>query len=39
VLAGGSSRDELTEAGAVAVYDSPADLLEQFPDRLTAAAR
>jgi HAD superfamily hydrolase (TIGR01509 family) len=39
VLTGGSSRDELTEAGAVAVYDSPADLLEQFPDRLTAAAR
>jgi HAD superfamily hydrolase (TIGR01509 family) len=37
VLTGGSSRDELTEAGAVAVYDSPADLLEQFPDRLTAA--
>jgi HAD superfamily hydrolase (TIGR01509 family) len=37
LLTGGTSRAELTNAGAVAVYDSPADLLEQFPDRLTAA--
>jgi phosphoglycolate phosphatase-like HAD superfamily hydrolase len=37
VLTGGSSREELTGAGAVAVYDGPADLLEQFPDRLTVA--
>lgn len=37
VLTGGTSRAELTEAGAVAVYDSPADLLEQFPARLAAA--
>ena len=39
VLTGGSGRDELTAAGAVAVYDGPADLLEEFPDRLTAATR
>src|ERR1700761_7903296 len=38
LLSGGSGRAELAEAGAVAVYDGPADLLEQFPDRLTAAA-
>ncbi len=37
LLTGGSSRSELTEAGAVAVYDGPADLLEQFPARLTEA--
>jgi HAD superfamily hydrolase (TIGR01509 family) len=36
VLTGGTSRAELTEAGAVAVYDGPADLLEGFPRRLTA---
>jgi HAD superfamily hydrolase (TIGR01509 family) len=35
LLSGGSSRDELTEAGAAAVFDGPADLLEEFPDRLT----
>jgi HAD superfamily hydrolase (TIGR01509 family) len=34
LLSGGTSRAELTDAGAIAVYDSPADLLEQFPDRL-----
>jgi HAD superfamily hydrolase (TIGR01509 family) len=37
LLSGGSSRDELLEAGAVAVYEGPAELLEQFPDRLFAA--
>ena len=37
LLSGGSSRDELTEAGAAAVFDGPADLLEEFPDRLTGA--
>jgi HAD superfamily hydrolase (TIGR01509 family) len=37
VLTGGTSRGELTEAGAVAVYETPADLLEGFPDRLTSA--
>jgi HAD superfamily hydrolase (TIGR01509 family) len=35
LLTGGSSRSELTEAGAAAVYDGPADLLERFPARLT----
>ena len=37
LLSGGSSRDERTEAGAAAVFDGPADLLEEFPDRLTGA--
>ena len=37
LLSGGGSRDELTEAGAAAVFDGPADLLEEFPDRLTGA--
>lgn len=37
VLSGGNSRDELLKAGAVAVYDGPADLLEEFPRRLLAA--
>src|ERR1700744_5427626 len=37
LLSGGSSRGELADAGAAAVYDGPADLLEQFPDRLTGA--
>ena len=37
LLSGGSSRDELTEAGAAAVYDGPADLLEKFPSRLVTA--
>ena len=36
VLSGGSSREELTGAGAVAVYDGPAELLEHFPDWLSA---
>jgi len=39
VLTGGSSREELTSAGAVAVYDGPADLLAQFPDRLMVATQ
>jgi HAD superfamily hydrolase (TIGR01509 family) len=39
VLTGGSSREELTSAGAVAVYDGPADLLGQFPDRLMVATQ
>jgi HAD superfamily hydrolase (TIGR01509 family) len=38
LLSGGSSRDELTEAGAAAVYDGPADLLEEFPERLLASS-
>src|SRR6201995_2930333 len=37
LLSGGSSRGELPEAGAAAVHDGPADLLEQFPDRLAKA--
>lgn len=37
LLSGGNSRDELLKAGAVAVYDGPADLLEEFPRRLLAA--
>jgi len=36
LLSGGSSRDELAGAGAAAVYDGPADLLEKFPGRLLA---
>jgi phosphoglycolate phosphatase-like HAD superfamily hydrolase len=39
LLSGGNGRDELIEAGAVAVYDGPADLLEGFPRRLQAASR
>jgi|ERR1700761_2315342 len=35
LLSGGSSRGELAEAGAAAIYDGPAGLLEQFPKRLT----
>lgn len=31
LLTGGSSRAELTEAGAAAVYESPAELLKHFP--------
>ncbi len=38
LLTGGSSRADLLEAGAAAVYDEPADLLDQFPERLLAAA-
>jgi HAD superfamily hydrolase (TIGR01509 family) len=37
LLSGGSSRDELTGAGAAAVYDGPAELLEKFPQRLAGA--
>ena len=36
VLTGGTSRAELTDAGAVAVYEGAADLMEGFPGRLTA---
>jgi HAD superfamily hydrolase (TIGR01509 family) len=36
LLTGGSSRAELMDAGAVTVYDGPADLLEQFPHRLNS---
>lgn len=39
VLTGGSSRDELTEAGAVAVYDAAAELAERFPGWLTLRLR
>jgi len=38
LLTGGTSRAELADAGAAAVYDGPADLLEQFPGRLTAVS-
>jgi HAD superfamily hydrolase (TIGR01509 family) len=38
LLSGGTSRDELTEAGAAAVYDGPADLLGEFPGRLLASS-
>src|ERR1700753_851039 len=37
LLSGGSSRGELIEAGAAAVYEGAADLLEQCPDRLAKA--
>jgi HAD superfamily hydrolase (TIGR01509 family) len=37
VLSGGTSREELLSAGAVAVYGDPADLLAQFPGSLQAA--
>lgn len=37
LLSGGNSRDELLKAGAAAVYDGPADLLDGFPRRLLAA--
>jgi HAD superfamily hydrolase (TIGR01509 family) len=33
-LSGGISRDELADAGAVAIYDGPADLLGHFPGAL-----
>ncbi len=39
LLSGGNSRDDLIEAGAAAVYDGPADLLEAFPRRLQAVSR
>ena len=39
LLSGGSSKAELLEAGAAAVYQGPADLLRQFPKRLSAEAR
>jgi HAD superfamily hydrolase (TIGR01509 family) len=39
LLTGGTSRAELAGAGAAAVYDGPADLLDSFPARLSAAAR
>jgi HAD superfamily hydrolase (TIGR01509 family) len=38
LLSGGTSRAELTDAGAVAVYDGPDDLVEAFPGWLTAGA-
>jgi HAD superfamily hydrolase (TIGR01549 family) len=38
LLAGGYGRAELVEAGAVAVYDDPADLLEHLDEALRAAA-
>jgi HAD superfamily hydrolase (TIGR01549 family) len=36
---GGYSRQELLDAGAVAVYDDPADLLEHLDEALAAAER
>jgi HAD superfamily hydrolase (TIGR01509 family) len=39
LLTGGTSRAELVEAGAVAVYDGPGDLAEGFPARLERAPR
>ena len=37
VLSGGTSREELLDAGAAAVYGDPAELLAMFPASLTAA--
>jgi len=39
LLTGGYSRQELLEAGAVAVYDDPADLLEHLDEALAQASR
>jgi len=39
LLTGGYSRQELLEAGAVAVYADPADLLEHLDEALAAAGR
>ncbi len=33
-LSGGIGRDELADAGAAAVYEGPADLLDHFPGAL-----
>jgi HAD superfamily hydrolase (TIGR01549 family) len=38
LLTGGYSRDELLDAGAVAVYDDPADLLDHLEEALRVAA-
>ena len=38
LLTGGYSRQELLDAGAVAVYDDPADLLEHLDEALAKAA-
>jgi HAD superfamily hydrolase (TIGR01549 family) len=38
LLTGGYSRQELLDAGAVAVYDDPGDLLHNLDDALTTAA-
>jgi HAD superfamily hydrolase (TIGR01509 family) len=38
LLSGGIGEDELTGAGAVAVYPGPAELLRAFPDALVAPA-
>ncbi|HYF71265.1 MAG TPA: HAD family hydrolase [Nocardioides sp.] len=38
VLSGGYGRQELLDAGAVAVYDDPADLLDHLDEALRAAA-
>ncbi len=38
LLCGGTSREELLEAGAAAVYRDPADLLTAFPARIVSAA-
>ena len=38
VLSGGSSRGELLEAGAAAVFEGPGELLAQFPGSLLAAS-
>lgn len=38
LLTGGYSRQELLEAGAVAVYDDPADLLEHLDEALAKAS-
>jgi len=39
LLTGGYSRQELLDAGAVAVYDDPADLLQHLDEALAEAAR
>ena len=38
LLSGGYSRQELLDAGAVAVYDDPGDLVDNLDDALTTAA-
>jgi hypothetical protein len=37
VLTGGTSREELLDAGAAAVYGDPAEMLAKFPGSLQAA--
>ena len=38
MLSGGTSREELLDAGAAAVYGDPAELLATFPGSLKTAS-